>query len=331
MFEGKKVLVAGGTGFVGVNMIGRLLSQGAVVRATVHETEPEVCHDGVEYVKCDLLKKEDCRKSIQGMEYVFHCAGNTSGAAGLDNAPMSFLGPNVSMNMNVLEASFDADVRKILMISSTTMYPDSGSKPLVEQEAFDGDPYDKYFAVGWMNRFTEVLCRVYSEKIEKRMTAVVLRPTNIYGEHDNFEIATSHVLPALVRKVVERRSPIEVWGSGNDIRDFLYVDDFVDAAMLAMDRIDSYSPINIGQGRGYSVRQILEMMLDIDRYGGAEIQYDSSQPSMIPVRLVDVAKSERILGFRAKTDLREGIRRTIRWYRREYLRKGPSSIPLNVK
>lgn len=302
-----------------------------MVRATVHDADLSVCHDGVEYVKCDLLKREDCGKAVRGMEYVFHCAGNTSGAAGLDTAPMSFLGPNVTMNMHVLETSFDANVRKVLVISSTTMYPDAGSRPLLEHEAFDGDPYDKYFAVGWMNRYTEVLCRIYSERLGKRMSTVVLRPTNIYGEHDDFEIATSHVLPALVRKVVERHSPIEVWGSGNDIRDFLYVGDFVDAAMLAMEKIDSYSPINIGLGKGYSVREILEMMLDIDGYVGAQLRYLSSRPSMIPVRLVDVSNSERLLGFRANTDLKEGIRRTIRWFRREYSKKEPGSIPLNVK
>ncbi len=290
-----------------------------------------MCHYGVEYVNCDLLKREDCRKAVQGMEYVFHCAGNTSGAAGIDTAPMSFLGPNVMMNMHILEASFDANVRKVLVISSTTMYPDAGSRPLAEREAFDGDPYDKYFAVGWMNRYTEVLCRIYSERLGKRMSTVVLRPTNIYGEHDDFEIATSHVLPALVRKVVKRHSPIEVWGSGNDIRDFLYVGDFVDAAMLAMEKIDSYSPINIGLGKGYSVREILEMMLDIDGYAGAEVRYVSSRPSMIPVRLVDVSKSEKLLGFKAKTDLGEGIRRTIRWFRRGYSKKEPDSIQLNVR
>jgi len=287
------------------------------VRATVHRKNPVVLDGRIEYVTCDLLKREDCTNIVEGMEYVFLCAANTSGAAGMQSSPLAYLTPNVIMNMHMLEAAYAAHVEKVLFISSSTIYRAAGDRPLKEAEAFDGDPYEKYFPVGWMNRFCEVLCRIYSEQLRDPIKTVVLRPTNIYGEYDDFEFATAHVLPALIRKVVERHSPIEVWGNGNDVRDLIYVDDFIDAVLLAMAKVSSYCPINIGLGRGYSVKQVLQMILEVDGYTDAKIEFDTSKPSMIPVRLVDTTKAETLLGFEAKTDLREGIGRTIQWFRQQ--------------
>ncbi len=167
-----------------------------------------------------------------------------------------------------------------------------------------------------MKRYTEILCKLYSEKLKNPMATVVLRPANIYGPYDNFDLATSHVMAATIRKVIERQNPIEVWGTGDDIRDFMYVDDFVDAVILATEKIDTYNPINIASGTGYSVKQILAILLDIENYKDARIVYDSSKPSMIPIRLFDTKKAETFLGFKAKTDIREGMKRTIEWYRK---------------
>jgi GDP-L-fucose synthase len=322
VLKDKKVLVTGGTGFVGLNLINRLLPLGADVRATIHRKDPVIHDKRIEYIRCDLTKMEDCRRAADGIDYVFMCAANTSGAATIEATPLVHVTPNIVMNSQMLEATYFARVKKFLWLSSTTGYPVSGDKPVTEEEMLNGDPYDKYFFVGWMKRYTEVLCRMYSEKLKNPMTTVVLRPTNIYGEYDDFEFATSHVLPALIRKVVERHDPIEVWGTGEDVRDLIYVDDLIDAMLLAMERIESYNPINIGFGKGYAVKDILQMILEVDGYTGARVKFDPSKPSMIPIRLIDTTKAETILGFKAKTELREGIRRTIDWYRKTHnLRK----------
>ena len=311
------VLVAGATGLVGVNLLRRLLSEGARVRATLHQRTPVVDDDRIEYIPTDLTKSEDCKQAVEGQRFVFLCAASTSGAATIASTPMVHVTPNVLMNTQMLEAAYGAGVEKLLWLSSTTGYPLSGSRPVKEEEMFDGEPFEKYFFVGWMKRFTEVLCRMYGEKLAKPMTTIVLRPTNIYGPHDDFEPATSHVTAALIRKVVERQDPIEVWGTGDDVRDVIYVDDMVEAMITAMEKIESHVAINIGLGKAYSVKEVLRTALEVDGYEDARVTFNTSKPTMIPIRLIDTTMAETTLGFKAKTSLREGLRKTVEWYRND--------------
>ena len=315
IFNGSRALVAGGTGFVGVNTINRLLSLGAKVRATIHRKEPVILDERIEYVKCDLTSMEDCRKVVSDIDYVFLCAASTSGAAVIASTPLVHVTPNIIMNSQMLEAAYFARVKKFIWLSSNAAYPPSGDRPVKEEELLDGDPYETYFGVAWMKRYTEILCRMYSEKLKNPMVTVVLRPSNIYGPYDDYEFETSHVMAALIRRVVERHDPFAVWGTGDDVRDWIYIDDFMDAMMLAAEKIDTYNPINIGLGKGYTIKEALQMMLEVDGYTDAKIEYDSSKPSMIPIRLIDIDKAEKVLGFKAKTGLKEGIKRTIEWYR----------------
>ena len=314
-FKGQPVLVTGATGLVGSNLIKRLLAEGAFVRATVHRKPPVIDDENIDYVRADLTRGEDCRAVVEGQRYVFMCAASTSGAAAIAGTPMVHVTPNVLINTQMLAAAYEAGVEKFLWLSSTTGYPPSSYRPVREDEMFDGEPYEKYFFVGWMKRFTEVLCRMYGEKLPKPMTTIVLRPTNIYGPGDDFEPATSHVTPALIRKVIERQDPIEVWGTGDDVRDVIYIDDMVQAMVTAMAKITSHTALNIGLGKGYSVKEILETILECDGYTGAKVVFNSSRPTMIPVRLVDTTKAETLLGFKAETDLVEGIQKTLAWYR----------------
>ena len=318
MFNDAKVLVAGGAGFIGVNLINRLLSEGAKVRATIHRKEPVILDNRIEYIECDLTRMEDCQKAVSGMDYVFHCAANTSGAAVMASTPLVHVTPNIIMNSQMLEAAYFTKVKKFIWLSSNAAYPPSGNRPVREEEMFNGDPYETYFGVAWMKRYTEILCRLYSEKLRDPMPTVVLRPSNIYGPYDDFEFETSHVMAALIRRVVERHDPIEVWGTGDDIRDWIYIDDFIDALMLAAEKIESYNPINIGLGKGYSIKQALQMILEVDGYTDAKIKFNSSKPSMIPIRLIDTTKVETVLGFKAKIGLREGIKKTVGWYRKAH-------------
>jgi GDP-L-fucose synthase len=134
-------------------------------------------------------------RAVQGVRHVVHCAANTSGAATMASTPMVHVTPNVLMNTQILEAAYAAGVEKFVWLSSTTGYPVTGDRPYTREEMFDGEPFEKYFFVGWMKRFTEVLCRMYGEKLAgRKMATIVLRPTNIYGVNDDFEFATSHVI-----------------------------------------------------------------------------------------------------------------------------------------
>ncbi len=321
MFKGSNVLVTGAGGFLGTNMAKRLVEEGSYVRGTLHTRGPQFEHQKLEYVKADLTNMEECRRVVEGMDYVFMCAANTSGAAVMATQPLAHVTPNVVMNAQMLEASYQAKVKKFLFISSSAAYPPSGELPISEEEMFAGDPYEAYFSVGWMKRYGEVLCRIYSEKIKDPMSTVVVRPSNIYGPYDKFDFERSHVTAALTRKVIERQNPLEVWGTGEDVRDLIYVDDFVDAVMLAMNRLDRFDPVNIGYGKGCRVRAVLNTLLEVDDFREARVVVNPAKPSMIPIRLIDVEKAKVLLNFTAQTDLVMGLRKTIDWYRENHWAK----------
>lgn len=313
MWNNVSVVVTGGSGLVGINLVNRLREIGCKVRSIFHSKSPTIIHDDVEYIQSDLLLSENCTKIVKDMDYAFHTAASTSGAAAISSTPMIHVTPNVVINSYFFEACYQQGVKKVLWLSSTTGYPDS-SKEVIEEEMFNDDPYDKYYYVGWMKRFTEVLCNMYS-KLPKNMPIVVLRPSNIFGPYDKFDPQKSHVLPALIRKVVERQTPIEVWGDGDDERDLIYIDDMVDSIIVAMERINTYNPINIGYGRTYTVREVLKKILDIDRYSDANVIFCPDKPTMIPIRRVSIKKAKELLEFMPKVSLEEGIKKTIDFYR----------------
>lgn len=320
IFKNKNVLITGGAGFIGINLINRLISLGANIRATIYRSQPIIVDNKIEYVQCDLINMDSCKRIVKDIDYVFMCAASTSGAAVMSSTPLVHVTPNIIMNSQMLEASYFTRIKKFIFISSSAVYPPSENRYVKEDEMFNGDPYDTYFGVGWMKRYTETLCRLYSEKLKNPMKTIVIRPSNIYGPYDKFDPSTSHVMAATIRKVAERYNPIEIWGDGNDIRDLIYIDDFIDAVILATEKIDIFDPINIGYGRGYNIKEILQMTIEIDGFDNAQIVYNLSKPSMISIRLIDIQKAEKLLGFKPKVDIREGIKKTIDWFRKEHIR-----------
>ncbi len=313
MFEGKNVLVTGGAGFVGANLVKRLVGLGANVRATLHKNEEKIKSEKIEYTRCDLLRSEECRNVCKDMEYVFLCAANTSGAAVMEKTPLVHLTPNLIMNALMLEAAYAAGVKKVLFISTNTVYPATDYP--VKEDDVSNEFFEKYFIVGWMKRFSEIMCEMYATRIKTPMQTVIIRPANIYGPLDDFKWETSHVLPALIRRVVERHDPISVWGDGKDIKDFIYIDDVLEGLLLAMEKINGFDVINIASGNQYVLSDLLEQMVMLDGYDNANIVYDASKPTMIPKRLIDPSKANALLGFKAKTPIEEGLKKTIDWYR----------------
>ncbi len=313
-FKNKEILVAGGAGFVGSNLIKKLLELGANIRASWHKKPPQIEDERIEYVQVDLTKKEDCLRVVQDMDYVFMCAANTSGAAVMEKTPLVHVTPNVIMNALMLESAYEAKINKYIWLSSNAVYPVT-DYPVKEEEMMSGPPFSKYFPVAWMKRFGEILCEVYSTKIKNPMKIVVIRPANMYGEYDNFEWETSHMVPALIRRVVEKHNPIEVWGDGKDVKDLIYIKDFVDGLLLAAEKLDYFEPINIGTGVPVTVADVLNAACAVENYNNVKIIFDTSKPTMIPKRLINVSKAKKLLGFEAKTTLYEGIKKTIEWYK----------------
>jgi len=306
------ILVTGGTGFMGRNLVQYLAERGHKVVSSYHKKPPSFLHPNVEHVQCDLTCATDCQKVVQNVQNVFMCAANTSGAAVMEHRPLDHVTPNVLMNTLLLDAAYTAGVDKCMFISSSTVYPVT-DYPV--KEDVTGELFDKYFCVASMKQFSEVLCEMYATKIKKPMKTIVVRPGNLYGIHDDFEWETAHVIPALIRRVVERHDPLVVWGDGSDLKDFLYIDDFVEGIVSAMDKIDSFDAINIASGRSITVKEIVDLIIKLDGYTDCDLQYDTSKPTMIPKRLVDISKAKSVLGFQPKVSMEDGLRKTIEWFR----------------
>lgn len=313
--KGSTVLVAGGTGFIGSNLALRLANEGCDVRSTRHTRPEMVQHAGIEYFDADLTRMDDCRRVVEGVDYVFMCAASTAGAAVMTKTPLVHVTPNVVMNAQLMQAAYDARVKKFLFISSSAAYPPTGDRPVREDEMFEGDPSDVYYAVGWMKRYAEILCRLYSQRLKPPMPTVVVRPSNAYGPLDDFEFGTSHMMAALIRRVVERHTPIEVWGTGDDVRDLIYIDDLIDGIVAAFKGTESYLAVNVASGVAHSVKDVLKTIIDVDGFTSADVRFDRSKPSTIPIRLIDITLARTRFGFATRTDLRSGIASTIDWYR----------------
>jgi GDP-L-fucose synthase len=316
MLKGSRVLVTGGAGFIGSNLVLRLVEAGARVRATIH-SHGEVAHNPtVEYLKVDLTRMEDCQRTVEGVDYIFHCAASTSGAAVMKKTPLVHITPNLVMTSQLMEAAYMAKVKKFLYLSSSAAYPPTGDRPVREEEMFDADPYDIYFGVGWMKRTAEWLAVFYSQKLKDPMPVTVVRPSNIFGPRDKFSPDTSHVTAALIRRVVQREKPFVVWGTGNDIRDLLYIDDFLNGLLMAFNDPSPYLAVNIAAGgEGHTVKDVIRTLLDLDGFHDADVQFDTTKPQMIPVRLIDNSLAVNKLGFQPRYSLREGLEKTIEWYR----------------
>jgi len=313
--EGATVLVTGGTGFIGSNLALRLAAEGCHVRSTRHTRPVLVEHPNIDYVPADLTRMDDCRRVAEGVDYVFMCAASTAGAAVMTTTPLVHVTPNVVMNAQLMQAAYDARVKKFLFISSSAAYPPTGDRPVREDEMFGGDPSDVYYAVGWMKRYAEILCRLYSQRLKPPMPTVVVRPSNAYGPLDDFEFGTSHMMAALIRRVVERHNPIEVWGTGDDVRDLIYIDDLIEGIVAAFKGTESYLAVNVASGVAHSVRDVLSAIIVVDQFTNAAVRFDRSKPSTIPMRVIDTTLAKTKLGFEPKIELRDGIRRTIDWYR----------------
>ena len=309
----KKILVTGGAGFVGTNLLLTLLEKGVRIRATIHKKPPQINNSKIEFIKADLTNPSDCKKVVEGVDLVFMCAANTSGAAVIENTPMIHVTPNVIMNALMLQEAHKAGVKKFLFISSNTVYPLTDYA--VKEDDVNYTFYEKYFPVGWMKLFTEKMCEMYSTKIKNPMITIVVRPGNIFGPYDDFDWESSHVIPALIRKVVERHNPLEVWGDGHDIKDFIYVEDLVDGLLLAMEKINKFDQINIGAGNPISIRTVLNTIIETESFKNPRIVFNTSKPTMIHIRLINIDKAKKILGFMPKTSLDIGIKKTVDWFK----------------
>ena len=311
-----KILVTGTSGLIGYNLVERLLKDGHEVYGTIHKNNKRV--KGVEYFYGDLRDMEFCKEITEGMDIVVNCSANTSNAVDTVKSPLVHVTPNVIVNTQLIEAAYFNKVNKYVFISSSTVYPPSGEDLVDETWNIFEEPYPVYHAVGWMKRYGEVLCDLYANQLSPNMDCLVIRPGNCYGPHDKWDFDKCHVTPATIRKVIDRHHPIQVWGDGEDIRDVIYVEDFVDGLITVMENCkEKHEVVNIGSNTSYSVNEILDICMEVDYYD-APVQYISGKPSMIPIRKISSDKMKQKYGWEASTPIHDGIFKTINWYREYY-------------
>jgi GDP-L-fucose synthase len=309
-----KILITGGSGLVGQNLTNKLIKEGYTnLRVHIHTRQPRIKHESVEYVSGNLTTYEDCLTVTKDCDVVIHAAASTSNAVDTVQDPLAHVTPNVAMNNFLIDSAYRNKVKKYIFISSNTVYPPKGDDPVVETDFLFDEPYPVYFPVGWMKRYAEVQCELYAKYLPNPMTTVVIRPANLYGPHDKYDFAKCHVTPATIRKVADNLNPIPVWGDGTELRDLLYIDDFVEAVQLIMEKQDSYDVFNVGSNTVHSVNDVLLAMKRIVGNNNP-VEYVSGKPSMIPTRKIDSNKIEQVLGWKATTPLETGLLRAYDWY-----------------
>ena len=320
--KGANVLVTGAAGFVGTNLVNRLIAMGSNVTGTLYKKQPQINNPRVNYLKVDLTKFEDCISACKGQDYVFMCAANSSGAAVMENSPLSHLTPNVIMNTQMLAAAYEQKIRKFVFISSNTVYPMTDYP--VKEDDVNYKFYKAYHIVGWMKIFSEHMCGMYSSHIKNPMKTLVVRPANLYGPYDKYNYAESKVIAALIRRIAESENPLKVWGDGNDIKDFLFIDDFINALVTLCCIDTEIGPINISTGESVTIKDVIKILIELSGQDELETSFDISKPSMIPVRLISNDKLKKIIEWNPEYTLYEGLKKTLDWYKKFYVNVNPT-------
>jgi GDP-L-fucose synthase len=247
-------------------------------------------------------------------EYVFMAAAKVGGIAANDAYPADFIRDNLEIQTNVIDVAYRSGTRKLCFLGSSCIYPRLAPQPLAESSLLTGplEPTNQWYAVAKIAGIK--MCQAYA--LQYGFNAISVMPTNLYGPGDNFDLQTSHVLPALLRKLhtakVNGDAEVTVWGSGTPRREFLYVDDLADALLFLMERYDSPEIINVGCGEDVTIAELARLIAEIVGFRGALV-FDRSKPDGTPRKLLDVGKA-RALGWQAATPLAEGIRATYEWY-----------------
>jgi len=296
-----RVLVTGGGGFLGSHLVTRLQADG-------HEVSVP------RRAETDLTDMAQTARLFDAArpDLVFHLAAEVGGIGANRANPGRYWYANLMMGAHVLEQARLHGTRKLVMAGTVCSYPKFTPVPFREEELWNGYPEETNAPYGVAKKALLVGANAYREQYG--LDTVFLLPTNLYGPRDNFDLQSSHVIPALIRKMIDSPEEIVLWGDGTPTREYLYVDDCVEGLRLAAERYDGGEPVNLGTGVETSIRETAEIVADAVGFSG-EIRWDTSMPNGQPRRSLDSSRAAELFGFHSQVPLREGIARTVAWYR----------------
>ena len=310
-FKDKRVLVTGGAGLLGTALMYRLLQAGVDAVGSYFSRLPPrdiASH----YRQYDFTRYEDCLAATRDQDVVVICAVQAAGVKGVKESPTASLLPNLSMHAGLFEACCASNVAQAIWVSSSTVYQEA-YRPIREDELDLNLPvYDLYAGIGWVYRYLEQLARCYRDK--RGLNIGIIRTSNIYGPFDRFDDQRSHVIPAIIKRALARETPFTVWGNGHTVRDFVYVDDLVEGLLRVLHGYCCADPINISHGAPTTISELVKTILEVCDHP-VEVRQDIAGPTAVPYRVLDNTKAKALLGDFPRTTLRDGIAKTVDWYR----------------
>jgi GDP-L-fucose synthase len=307
-WTGKRVTVTGGAGFLGSFVVARLKDLGCE-----HVFVPRSSQYNL--VEMEAVKRmyRDARPDI-----VIHLAARVGGIGANRENPGKFFYDNLLMGTQLIEQARLSNTSKLVAIGTVCAYPKFAPVPFREQDLWNGYPEETNAPYGLAKKMLLVQSQAYREQYG--FNSIFLLPVNLYGPRDNFDLQSSHVIPALVRKCIEARESgsreIVCWGDGTPTREFLYVEDCAEAIVLAAEKYDGSEPVNIGTGNEISIKELTGLIAELTGFTG-RIVWDKSKPNGQPRRCLDVSRAKALFGFTAQTSFRDGLTKTIEWYERE--------------
>ncbi|MDO8664745.1 MAG: GDP-L-fucose synthase [Candidatus Liptonbacteria bacterium] len=304
--KNKNILVTGGAGFFGSHLVEKLLRDRNVPKEKIFTPSFE---------DFDLRERKNCEEVVRGQDIVIHLAAIVGGIGANREHPGKFFYDNAIMGIELMEAARRAGVKKFVTLGTVCAYPKFTPTPFKEDDLWNGYPEETNAPYGLAKKMLLVQAQAYRQ--EYGFDAIYLLPVNLYGPGDNFDPSSSHVIPALIKKVAdakkENREFIEAWGTGKATREFLYVEDAAEGIALATEKYEKPDPVNLGSGMEISIKELTELICRLMDFKG-EIRWDSSKPDGQPRRMLDVSRAEREFGFKAKIGFEEGLKKTIDWY-----------------